>query len=57
MCPLGNCPLLEMTLAAPGDFYDISSKVSAMVIVLRVAFWVLTSCSLVGGYRRFGGTC
>jgi hypothetical protein len=27
------------------------------MITLIVVFWVVTRCSFVGEYRRFGGTC
>jgi hypothetical protein len=32
-------------------------EVFTAVKISIVVFWVVTPCSIVGGYMRFGGTC
>ena len=39
-------------------FFNSETKTHKLVWVMLVAvFWIITPCSLVGNYRRFGRTC
>jgi hypothetical protein len=48
--------LLEASRVSRNECYDLRAEVFMAVKMSGVVLWVVTQCSLAGGYPRFGGT-